>query len=449
MRRTIVGTHGTEKRSTPWTGSNRVSSAILDKSEIGALHYGFWAFLIVAVGRAGDLIPGLASVHLEKIVVALTLIPLVKAWKRLPRLDDSTRPLARNALCLLALAVILAPFSIWPGATRAFLLQFIPVLITACVLAFKVSDNWRAVKGSMLALVLSGLILSVTAISGYHGGRADAGGNMYDPNDLAYVLVAVLPLAFGFVLCATSLRRRLLFGGIALCLAVAALLTGSRGGLLALGVLVVCVILSPVRAPRRGSFAKRIPITKRLTIIFIGVALSLLIWNHLPSSVTERFSTLTTPEAGYNWNPDDVTGRREIWKRGITALKHDPLGYGIGAYPMVDLRFGGRFMAPHNSFLEIGVELGVLGFALFVRMYILSWRLLGRLRRGSAGKDDLPLEKQEQQTFAKLLQLSLITTAIAGFFLSKAYPVELWVIFGLTMALAGVNRRQMVEQGGS
>jgi O-antigen ligase len=434
-----------KEKMSPRSRSSKASKAFV--REIGGLHFLFWAFLIVAVGRAGDLIPGLASVHLEKVVVALALIPLVKAWKQLPRLETSTKPLARTALCLVCLAVVLAPLSIWPGATRAFLLKFIPVLITAFVLAFKVSDSWRAVKGSLLALVISGLILSVSAVSGYHGGRADAADSMYDPNDLAYVLVAVLPLAFGFVLCASSLRKRLIYIGIALCIAVAALLTGSRGGLLALGLLLVAMVLLPVRAPRTSTVAQGISLGKRMLVILLCVAIAPLVWSHLPNSVTARFATLTHPKAGYNWDPHDVTGRREIWKRGIIALERNPLGYGIGAYPMVDLRFGGRFMAPHNSFLEIAVELGVLGFVLFVRMYMLAWRALRRVRRELAGRDSLSKEGQEQIIFSKLIQFSLMATVVAGFFLSKAYPVELWVMFGLTIAISGVVARSVARQG--
>jgi O-antigen ligase len=410
----------------------------LRKNEVGALHYGFWAFLIVAVGRLGNFIPGLASVHLEKVIVILTLIPLVRAWNQLPPLDKWTKPLAINALWFLGLAVILAPLSIWPGATRAFLLQVAPVLITAYVLAFKVSDSWRAVRGSILAMVLSGLILSVSAVSGYHGGRADAAGSMYDPNDLAYVLVTVLPLAFGFALGSTSVPKRLVFAGITLCFVVAALLTGSRGGLLALGAIVVSTILSPVRAPGKLPVTARMPMTKRIVIILLSVAVALVVWNHLPRPVTERFATITHPKAGYNWDPNDVVGRREIWKRGITALEHDPIGYGIATYPMVDLRFGGRFMAPHNSFLEIAVELGVLGAVLFVRMYMLAWRLMAKVRKELAERRALSREEQEQLMFAKLLQRSLVATLVAGFFLSKAYPIELWVIFGLVIALSSV-----------
>lgn len=444
-RQSITEIQVTGTRSTQRTRSMKSVGAILGKSEIGALHYGFWAFLLVAVGRAGDLIPGLGSVHLEKVIVALTLIPLVKAWRVLPKLDESTKPMAKNAFAFLALAIVLAPFSIWPGATRAFLIQFVPVLITACILAFKASDSWRALRGSMLALVASGLILSVSALSGYHGGRADAGGGMYDPNDLAYVLVTVLPLAFGFSLSCRSPLQRWFFAGVALCLAIAALLTGSRGGLLALAALLVLVVLSPVRAPGKRSFGVRVPLRKRVVVILMGVAVSLVVWNHLPRPITERFATITSPETGYNWDPNDVVGRREIWKRGITALEHDPIGYGLGAYPMVDLKFGGRFMAPHNSFLEIAVELGILGLVLFVRMYILAWRLLSEQRRKLADKNVLSRERQEQLMFAKLMQFSLVATLVAGFFLSKAYPIELWVVFGLTIGLAGLSARPSKE----
>ena len=53
-----------------------------------------------------------------------------------------------------------------------------------------------------------------------------------------------------------------------------------------------------------------------------------------------------------------------------------PVGYGVDTFQMVDMRMGGKFRAPHNSYLEVLVELGFLGLLLFIRMYVLSWRAL-------------------------------------------------------------------------
>ena len=73
--------------------------------------------------------------------------------------------------------------------------------------------------------------------------------------------------------------------------------------------------------------------------------------------------------------------RSAIWERGITAAVRRPVGYGVDTFQMVDVRMGGKFRAPHNTYLEVLVELGFLGLLLFIRMYVLSWRALQRVRK--------------------------------------------------------------------
>ena len=50
-----------------------------------ALEFGAWLFILFAVGRVGELIPGLAALPLVKIILGGTLIALISNWKSLPR----------------------------------------------------------------------------------------------------------------------------------------------------------------------------------------------------------------------------------------------------------------------------------------------------------------------------------------------------------------------------
>ena len=98
-------------------------------------------------------------------------------------------------------------------------------------------------------------------------------------------------------------------------------------------------------------------------------------------------------------------------------------------------------MAPHNSYVEAMVELGVVGFALFIRMYVLAWRGLERTRRTLIDGKLVSDEQREQAVFARTLQLSLAGNAVAGFFLSMTYATVLWVTFGICMALIALANR--------
>jgi O-antigen ligase len=399
----------------------------------GVLEYGFWAFLIVAIGRVGDLI-GLGSFPLAKIALALPLVIRVVRWKQLPRLAAPTRPLARTAILLVVLAVLLTPGSIGQGRSAIFLTQEVPVLLASASIAYVMSRTWRTVRGTLLALVLSGLILARSAVSGYGGGRAFT-ATMYDPNDLAYLLVTMLPLALGFVMTAATKVVRMIYVGIVFILLVALLLTQSRGGLLGLIAVAACIVFVPIRAPEKNIGGT--PNKRRSRIpVLLGVAcVSVIVWSQLPQDARERFATVLDLSHDYNLDPNDPTARGQIWSRGIRATIDWPIGYGPQTFPMVDWKYGGRFNAPHNSYLQIAVELGVAGFVLFLTMYILTWRGLQRARATLIARGNLSLEQQQLAIFARLLQFSLVGNAVAGFFLSMAYATVLWTIFGISMAV--------------
>jgi hypothetical protein len=396
-------------------------------AEIGALQIGTWAFLLIAVGRAGELVPGLSHVPVAKIALAFTLIFLVKKWQQLPKLDPSVRPLAKNALWLIVLALVLTPFSIWPGASRAFLFQDLPPLIVSSVLVYKMSSSWRALRGTLLTLVVSGLILSRAALSGYSAGERAAANTMYDTNDLAYVLVTVFPLAVGFLMSAKTARARAFHLAVVSANLVATLLTASRGGFLALLFVVALFILLPVK----GGAASGRRMGRALGSLVIVGCLCIAIWPSLPQPTRERLASILDIGNDYNLDPNNPTSRGQIWKRGMTAAIGRPIGFGVDAFPMVDLRMNGRMEPPHNSFVQAAVELGFAGLFLFLRMYLLTWRALGTARNSllTAKRED----QQELALFLRMLQLSLAGNIVAGFFLSMAYVTLLWVTFSVSM----------------
>ncbi len=161
----------------------------------GAIEYGFWTFIVVAVGRVGELIPGLSAIPLAKLSLGLALVGLFRNWKDRPRVPDSVKPIASTAKWLFALAIILCPFSIWQGSSLHFLTQVLPILIATMLVGFYMSRSWNSVRGSLLALVVSGVVLVRAALAGFSGGRA-AAATMYDTNDLAYVLVVAFPAGY-------------------------------------------------------------------------------------------------------------------------------------------------------------------------------------------------------------------------------------------------------------
>jgi O-antigen ligase len=400
----------------------------------GGLEYAFWSFVLIAVGRIGELIPGLANLPIAKVTLGIALIFLVKNWKLLPKRTSGIRNLVRTCVWLVVLCVVLTPFSIWPGASRQFLFLQLPVLITITAIAYTMGRSWRVTRGTLLVLVISGVALARAALAAYTGGRIEA-DTMYDTNDLAYVLVTVFPISIAFWITAQTSLKRLAYLGAGGVILGTLLLTQSRGGFLGL---VCTVVLGALVGMKKVDPGK----SKRRVLSLIGVAaLGIVIFSQLPLEARTRFATILDLGNDYNLDPNNDKSRGQIWSRGIAAAAQRPWGYGPESFGMVDYLRGGRMMAPHNSYVEAVVELGIVGLILFLRMYVLSWKGLQGARNRLIAYQSESGNRQEQIIFARALQLSLVGNAIAGFFLSMAYVSILWLDFGLCMALIAIADR--------
>jgi hypothetical protein len=428
-------------RATP---RNRAVSADARPKPVRQLEIMAVVFLLVGVGRVGEIIPGLAGVPLVKVALGVAIISLISGWKSLPPMHPAIAPAVTNAKWLMFFVFLSVPFSIWPGPSVAFLYQVLPVILVALILFCKLSGSWISMRKVLLAILASGVALAFTALLGYAGGRIEV-ASMYDTNDLAYVLVSIFPLALGFAFTAQTKQKRLFFLGVALAFVASILLTSSRGGLLGLISTAIILVLHTGKLPDADEEGAKREKKKRLSRIFGSlfafVCVALLAWPMLPPKTQERLGSVLALGQDYNLDPKNVTGRSQIWKRGMTALKKRPIGYGANAFRMVDLKFGGRMLDAHSSLVKVSVELGVIAFLLYLRMYYLVYRALGRARALLESLSAPTPEREQQATFCRMLQACLIGNFIAGAFLSMCYAVVLWATMGVALGVISLIHR--------
>jgi O-antigen ligase len=415
-----------------------------ESSKRGGLEIAFSAFLLIAVGRVGELIPGLGALPLARVAMGVGVVILFVRWKQLPKIAPSAMPILRAGLALTVLAALTAPFSIWLGQSVGFLFQQLPVLAATVIVGSKLSSDWWELRRVVQAVILSGVALAATAVAGFHGERASS-GMTYDTNDLAYLLVSVLPLMLAFLLNSKTLKRRVLSAGVLGVVVIALLLTSSRGGFLGLLAVLSALIVMQIRPPKPRPDATKS--RNRVFPTLIGVlAVSALIWPYLPEATRSRLETIVELGNDYNMDTENEHSRSSIWERNFSASLRRPIGYGVGSFPMVDIRNGGRFMAPHNSYLQILVELGFLGLFFFLRLYFLCWRALKQARSSLLS---LPAtdERDQMVVLARMLQISLIGNAVAGFFLSMAYSIILWTLVAVVVGCVSLVSTAVVAQG--
>jgi len=251
-----------------------------------------------------------------------------------------------------------------PESQRVFGIVLQNFLIMTVLAVYPVEEvEFRAII-AITALGGIGSALYAIFSHSFDGARltlVGAGGLATDPNQFAtsFVLPIALTLAIGL-----SSRRLLLrvacFAGVALMM-VGILMTASRGGLIALALLLLYF-----------AFRSR----HRLQIMSVG-AVSLALTAFFPQ-VWGRFI--------HDEGAGSGSGRTFIWEVGWHAIKeHWLLGTGIGSFPETyDVNFLGVFQQQlqgwhrpsHNIVIGTWVELGVIGLVIVLWAWYRGFRQL-------------------------------------------------------------------------
>jgi O-antigen ligase len=147
-----------------------------------------------------------------------------------------------------------------------------------------------------------------------------------------------------------------------------------------------------------------------------------------------------------DYNRTEETGRMQIWRRGVGYMLQFPvLGVGPNNFgaaegtlsPFAERQQFGRgvkWNAAHNSYVQIGAELGIPGLVLFIGMITSAFRALRRTNR-RVGVIDEPHSGPE---LTQAITASLIGFVVGAFFLSLAYSEMLYTLLALTVALEKV-----------
>lgn len=244
------------------------------------------------------------------------------------------------------------------------------------------------------AYVLGAYVAALNTIYNYASGvslkhaygRYAAEG--FDPNDLGMLLALALPMAWYISSSSSSAFQRWLNRGYLVAGGVAILLTGSRGALLAT-IVALSVVPWTMSQVRRGV---------RIAAVVCMFGAGILAVRFVPAELFKRLSTTTSEISEGTMNE-----RLEIWKAGLTAVPARPLqGYGPAGWQMaLSHRLG--IKGPHNTYLAILVDEGLIGLALYLAIFALILRRLLML----------PNVFERRVTLALLATLAVAITPLA------------------------------------
>ncbi len=358
------------------------------------------------------------------------------------RLSHLKQPIVILMLCIFGMMLLSVPGSLWPGGSFAFIKDFIKTLVFALLLAAGVrafADVERLAAVHVLgAMVYSAMVLRGTGVDPL--GRARGIGG-YDSNDYSLLLVCTLPLTAYFLATAKTTLRKILAGVAILALTLAIVKGGSRSGFVGLIAVFGYMLIAYSALPKKF----------RIGAVIVSLVGLMFVANE---SYWQRMSTLLNPSQDYNWSGNAYLGRMQIWKRGLSYMWQRPLlGVGIGRFGTAEGRLseraqgpdygpGLRWTSPHNSFVEIGAELGVPGLLLFIALILYTLRAMLRLGRSPPGVSG---RRDPQAAMAQAMVAVMIGYVVVGFFISQAYSYYLYSLLGIMVGLVkvgGVGRAQ-------
>lgn len=385
-----------------------------------------WAFILI--GRPQDLLIFLQPLRPALLLTALTLGAIFftghgQKFSAVFSMAETKRYLLFYFIMILGI-----PFAYHRGiAFEAVLIKYLPNILFYLVLITEV-DSLKKLKSLILVICFSILLLN---FFGYMYGISVEGrfriiGSPFDPNDIAYLLVSLCPLALFYLQLNQGILIRL-FGGIVFSSSLALiLLTGSRGGLVALGAVFIVMLLTKIGGMKKSN-----------KMVFIGFSVAILFL--LGDKINlERYLSLT--EIGSDYNISDEFGRMKIWEFGFAMIIGNPItGVGVDCFAMAigymreNMGLIPRWQVAHNSFLQIASEVGLFGFIVF---FVIIVRSLTTFLRASKIADSNH-EANEIRVLGGLTFLSFLGHLIAANFLTQGYSIY----FTLFFALAAIIQR--------
>jgi O-antigen ligase len=394
------------------------------------------AYLLTAVGRVHQLFPVLELVRPAMLTGALAIVLYLRDPRPERRAGHLAAPTTKYLLALLFWMVLSIPGSLSPGTSVEMVFGNFVKTVAMYLVAAGALRGIRDVERLAATYLVAAVAYATVVVARFDLGAGPDWrlGHLYyyDANDLATFLVTAVPFGLYFLdRGRRTLVRVLTAIGLAV-LTVAFVRTGSRGGFIALAAVAGYIVVRYSAIPLR----RRVGATLLVAVVVVGTA---------SEQYWEQMGTITSD---VDYNRTDERGRMQIWSRGIDYMLQNPmLGVGPGNFPAAEgtlspfaqrqqFGVGVRWSAAHNSFIQVGAELGVVGLVLFVALIASAFVALHRSRPHDGRSAD-PSDRRTQ--LAQVLTASLVGFVVGAFFLSLAYAEILYTLAALAVGLRKVT----------
>jgi len=376
-------------------------------------------------------------------VAAVLLRPKLVRWANI---RDAWPAMA--VVALLVVALVSAPMGLSMGGSLRYILdKYSKVLIFYFLMVAAIRNVrdlavfvWTFVISIGIVIVLAFTVLDLKPT--HDGlGRLDGGALMFDANDIGMLMLMCLPLALMLRYNSGKLGKAtatIVLLGIPPVLA----LTGSRGAMVGMAATLPLIFV----------VMKRISLTARAAV---GVVLLLGIAIAAPAGYWKQMGTILKPSEDYNTS--DEYGRIGIAKRGVGYMLRYPIaGVGIANFsraegtisPIAQQRamagLSVQWIAPHNTYVQVGAELGVPGLLIWLSLLWGGSFGLWRLRARTPKRwDHESADRRFLRELALFLPISYVAFSITSFFLTHAFTPPIYVFIAFHGAVVMFIRREL------
>lgn len=325
--------------------------------------FGLALFVFSIPSENGVVIPGVGS--MSRLVGLLALgLTLVSLYER-------GRLRFRGPSLFLAVATVFLLWSattyFWSNVPSASLARTVTLaqLVVLVWLVHQLVRNQRDEDTLRQAFVLGGYVIigvSIAVFAGSSGGFRDVGA--FNANGLAIVSALGIPLAWGLAVRSEFPKLNIVNYAYPFFALAAVVLAASRGGFLTA---LVAITIIPVLLPKLGTL-------RRVVLLVFVVAAAWGAFSVVPQLFPElQQNFVRLAETDEELLGGTLTGRTNIWLAGVEVFRRDPiLGVGLGGFNAAVYEVLGAAVAPHNAFLSVAVESGLVGLTLFAGMFLIA-----------------------------------------------------------------------------
>jgi putative inorganic carbon (hco3(-)) transporter len=289
------------------------------------------------------------------------------------------------------------------------------VRIHALILVIVLSLFYYGVKGGIFTLTTGGHFLVIGPPNSTIG----------DNNQLALAILMIIPLAnYLRIQSANLVFRRAIF--VAMILSFFSVVGSySRGGFLALGVM---VIISVLRAKKKWLY----PLVAGMVVFYA--------YQFMPQSYFDRISTIQNPEADGSFQ-----GRMDAWHVAYGYAKDNfPFGAGFSGpeLPQIFSKYepGKDTHAAHSIFFQVLGDNGFVGLAIYLLILaVIFWNSILLRHRTK----NIP-ELSWVYDLSGMLQLTLIAFCVGGSALSFAYYDVLFIAAALCSTMRVIVDERLI-----